>query len=378
MSRKNDDDVADGAAILTSVPLNDLKRGFAVLEKPLRDATLRVLDSGWYVHGPEHEAFEREFGEFLGGVNCAGVANGTDALELAIRSLDPPAGSEVVTVANAGMYASTAIRRSGLRPRYVDVDPTSLLMTAESLADRVDNNVSIVVVTHLYGKLADMDGIRDVCRPSGIAVLEDCAQAVGAGGPGRRAGTFGDAAAFSFYPTKNLGALGDGGAVVSAIPDVVRRVRDLRQYGWRAKYEVATDGGRNSRLDELQAALLRVRLPYVDAWNKKRREIIRRYLQAAEGTSVRVLPAPDVDHAGHLAVALAVDRDAARATLSAAGVQTDVHYPIADHQQEPFAADYRDHLPVTESTARQVFSLPCFPELTSAEVDRVCAVLAGL
>jgi aminotransferase EvaB len=377
VSSQAHDDVVR-AATLPTIPLNDLKRAFAALEGPLRGAAARVLDSGWYVHGPEHAAFEKEFGEFVGGANCVGVANGTDALELAIRALAPPPGSCVVTVANAGMYASTAIRRAGLTPRYVDIDPDSLLMSVESLNERLDDEVSIVVVTHLYGRLADVGEIRAVCRSRGISLLEDCAQAVGAGGVGRRAGTFGDVAAFSFYPTKNLGALGDGGAVTSKQPDVARRVRELRQYGWGAKYEVAMDGGRNSRLDELQAALLRVRLPFVDAWNEKRREIIAHYVQAAEGTGVRVLAARDVDHAGHLAVALAPDRDGVRAALSAAGVQTDVHYPIPDHHQQPFVSESPVRLPVTEATAQQVFSLPCFPELTSAEVERVCAALASL
>jgi len=361
------------------VPMNDLKRGFDSLAGPLQEAAARVLSSGWYVHGPEHQAFEGEFAEYLGVAHCVGVANGTDALEIALKALDPASGSVVVTAANAGMYSGTAIRRAGLTPRYADVDADTLLLTPETVATVLDDDVSVVVVTHLYGRLADVAGIRQVLAARGIALLEDCAQAAGAGTPGSRAGSLGDVAAFSFYPTKNLGALGDGGAVTSRRDDVAERARRLRMYGWSSKYEVGEDGGRNSRLDEVQAALLRVRLPHLDAWNEARRAVIARYVAAAEGTGVRVLPALGPDHVGHLAVLVTEDRDAAKAALTAAGIQVDVHYPVPDHQQKPFVADYADvSLPVTEERSGQILSLPCFPELTSDEIDRVCAALREL
>jgi aminotransferase EvaB len=224
-----------------------------------------------------------------------------------------------------------------------------------------------------------VSAIRELLRSRGIALLEDCAQAAGAGAPGSRAGSLGDVAAFSFYPTKNLGALGDGGAVTSPRQDVADRARRLRMYGWSAKYEVGHDGGRNSRLDELQAALLRVRLAHLDAWNEARRAIVARYVAAADGTGVRVLPAVGPDHVGHLAVLVAQDRDAVRDALTAAGIQTDVHYPIPDHQQKPFFAEHAEvSLPVTELRSGQILSLPCFPELTDAEIERVCAALKGL
>ncbi|MGY1805576.1 DegT/DnrJ/EryC1/StrS family aminotransferase [Blastococcus sp. SYSU D00922] len=362
-----------------TVPMNDLRRGFDALAGPLQDAATRVLTSGWYVHGPEHAAFEREFAEYVGVASCVGVANGTDALEIALRALGPAPGSVVVTAANAGMYSSTAIRRAGLRPRYADVDPGTLVLTPETVAAVLDDDVAVVVVTHLYGRLADVRGIREALAARGIALLEDCAQAAGAGTPGSRAGSLGDVASFSFYPTKNLGALGDGGAVTTNREDVAARARRLRMYGWSAKYEVTEDGGRNSRLDELQAALLRVRLPHLDGWNEARRAVVARYVAAAEGTGVRVLPATGPDHVAHLAVLVAEDREAARAALTAAGIQTDVHYPVPDHRQEPFAAEHAGvSLPVTEQRARQVLTLPCFAELRDDEVDRVCAVLRTL
>jgi dTDP-4-amino-4,6-dideoxygalactose transaminase len=372
-------DVSTPASRRSTVPLNDLKRGYDSLAAPLQEVAARVLASGWYVHGPEHQAFEREFAEYLGAAHCVGVANGTDALEIALKALDPAPGSVVVTAANAGMYSSTAIRRAGLRPRYADVDPDTLLLTADTVGSVLDDDVSVVVVTHLYGRLADVNGIREVLRARGIALLEDCAQAAGAGVPGNRAGSLGDVAAFSFYPTKNLGAFGDGGAVTTSREDVAQRARRLRMYGWTAKYEVGEDGGRNSRLDELQAALLRVQLSHLDEWNETRRSVIARYVAAAEGTSVRVLPAEGPDHVAHLAVVVADDRDAAREAMTAAGVQTDVHYPISDHQQKPFVAEHAAAtLPVTEERSGQIFSLPCFPELTSDEIDRVCAALREL
>jgi dTDP-4-amino-4,6-dideoxygalactose transaminase len=331
------------------------------------------------VHGPEHHAFEREFADFLGGGTCIGVGNGTDALELALRGVTDMTGSFVVTAANAGGYAATAVRRAGLRVRYADVDETTMLLTADTVEAVLDDQVSVVIVTHLYGRLAEMDAIVELCRARGVAVLEDCAQAVGAEMSGRNAGTFGDVAAFSFYPTKNLGALGDAGAVVSSRTDVVDRVRRLRQYGWESKYEVHEDGGRNSRLDEVHAAVLRVRLRHVREWNAVRRRVIERYASASTEEHVHVLPASGPEHAAHLAVAVSNDRDRVRASLTAAGVQTDIHYPVPDHRQPAFAGEFAGvHLPVTEAASRRVFSLPCFPELTDDEIERVCDVLGRL
>jgi dTDP-4-amino-4,6-dideoxygalactose transaminase len=359
--------------------MNDLARAAREQGPELRAAMERVLERGWYVQGSEHDAFERELAEFTGAAECVGVGNGTDALELAIRALAPGGDSVVVTAANAGMYASTAARRAGCGVRYADIDRTTLTLDWPAVEAVLDDAVSVVVVTHLYGRMADARAIREGCAPRGIRVLEDCAQAIGAEGPGGRAGAVGDAAAFSFYPTKNLGALGDGGAVTTSQPEVAAQVRRLRQYGWGGKYTVAAEGGRNSRLDELQAAVLRVRLPRVAAGNVRRREIIARYAAAATGTRVAVLAARGPGHAGHLAVALSEERDEVRSALKHRGVGTDVHYPLSDHRQAPFAAAYRDILlPNTEWAQERIFSLPCFPELTEAEVDQVCEALRGL
>jgi aminotransferase EvaB len=370
--------VTTGHTLLDTVPLNDLARGASEQRAELHAAIERVVDSGWYVLGGEHAAFEDELAAFLGVEACVGVANGTDALELAIRALAPHA-SVVVTAANAGMYSSTAARRAGCAVRYADVDRVTLTLDWATVEPSLDDAVSVVVVTHLYGRMAAVGEIVEGCSRRGIRVIEDCAQAIGAVAPAGRAGSLGDAAAFSFYPTKNLGALGDGGAVATTRPEVAEQVRRLRQYGWESKYTVAVDGGRNSRLDELQAAVLRVRLPRVEGWNARRRAIISRYAEAAAGTAVAVAPALDASHAAHLAVALCGERERVRRALAERGVQTDIHYPLADHRQEPFAAAYRDvHLPATEWAAERIFSLPCFPELREDEIEQVCDALASV
>jgi dTDP-4-amino-4,6-dideoxygalactose transaminase len=236
--------------------------------------------------------------------------------------------------------------------------------------------VRAVVVTHLYGLVADIEDIVGLCRPHGVAVVEDCAQAAGARRGNRRAGALADAATFSFYPTKNLAALGDGGAVTTDRDDVAERVRLLRQYGWSPKYEVTVADGRNSRLDEVQAAVLRTRLRQLDEWNERRREIARRYAGALAPETGRLVAREGGDYVAHLAVVLAEEREDLRARLDTAGIGTDIHYPVADHHQPAWRGDYPDlSLPVTERAVASVLSVPCFPELTDEEVDRVCEVL---
>jgi len=361
-----------------TVPMNDLLRGFNSHREELLAALVRVAQSGWYVQGPEHAAFQREFAHFVGVAHCVGVASGTDALELAIRAVGEGRDGTVLTAGNAGGYTTTAARRAGRGVSFADVDPSSLCLSRRSV-EPVLEGVAICVVTHLYGRLAPIEQIVELCHDRGVAVIEDCAQSVGAERGGRKAGSFGDAATFSFYPTKNLGALGDGGAVVTSDPDLAASLLRLRQYGWTSKYSIGVDGGRNSRLDEMQAAVLRSRLPHLPAWSERRRQIIKRYAAAAEGTSLTILPAAGEDHVGHLAVGLTPYRDEVVAALDAAGVRTDVHYPIPDHLQPAFAEDFAHvSLPVTEETARQVVTMPCFPELTDAEVEQVCDALRSL
>lgn len=363
------------------VPFNDLSRGMKRDRAELLDATARVLDSGYAIHGAEHAAFERELAAYVGVREAVGVATGTDALELAIKAVMPEGRTRVLTAGNAGAYTSTATVRAGFEPVYADIDPTTLCLTAETVASRLDG-VGVVVVTHLYGRLGDAAALRELCDANGIALVEDCAQAIGAVRGGRQAGSFGHAATISFYPTKNLGAIGDGGAVVTDDEDVARRLRSLRQYGWETKYRAVLSGGTNSRLDELQAAFLRIRLRSIDDFNARRRDIVERYRTAAASVPsdiLTVLPVDGPHHAAHLAVARSTHRDEVRAQLATAGIATDVHFPSPDWQQPAFArfAPQAD-LASTVAACGEVLSLPLFPELTDDEVELVCAALRGL
>jgi dTDP-4-amino-4,6-dideoxygalactose transaminase len=364
------------------VPLNDLSRGMVRDREAMLAATADVLDSGYAIHGAQHAAFETELRDYLGAGDAIGVASGTDALELAIKAVMPRGKDVVLTAGNAGAYTSTATVRAGFRPRYADVDPTTLCLTAETVAARLDDSVGVVVVPHLAGYLGDAAALRELCDARGVALVEDCAQAIGASVDGRQAGTFGHAATISFYPTKNLGAIGDGGAVVAESDRTAALVRQLRQYGWETKYRAALAGGANSRLDELQAAFLRIRLPLVDALNDRRRAIIARYVAAAaelDPALLTVLPAETDRHAAHLAVARSTRRDDVRAQLAAAGIATDVHFPLPDWEQPAFAAFAPDTaLAATETASREVLSLPLFPELEDREVDAVCAAIGAL
>ncbi|PZS13571.1 MAG: erythromycin biosynthesis sensory transduction protein eryC1 [Pseudonocardiales bacterium] len=363
---------------IAAVPVNALSRAVAAQREELHATAARVIDSGWFVLGPETEAFEQEFAASLGVGHCVGVGNGTDALEVALVAVGVSAASTVATVANAGMYATSAILKIGAKPLFVDVDAQDLLMTAASLRAAVEGHpgpVAAVVVTHLFGQLADVAPLLALCRSIGAALIEDCAQAAGARRDGRLAGSLATIGTYSFYPTKNLAALGDGGAVVTDDPGLADRVRRLRQYGWDRKYHAVTAGGRNTRLDEIQAAVLRLRLPQLAADNAVRRSIVARYAASVPAGRRFVLSALDESFSAHLAVLSTPARAADRAHLESAGVATDVHYPIPDHRQPALALSDPPSLPVTEAAAEQVLTLPCFPQLRDDEIERVCAAL---
>jgi aminotransferase EvaB len=362
-----------------TVPLADPRRAAAAFRGELAAAFDRFLGSGRYVLGREHDAFETEFADFLGVRHCVGVANGTDALELALIGVGCREGDAIVTAANCGGYTTTAARRAGLRVRFADVDSATLGLSRSGVAEALTTDVRAVVVTHLYGLVADVEGIVALCTERGVAVVEDCAQAAGARWDARRVGSLGDAATFSFYPTKNLAALGDAGAVTTDDDGVAEQVRLLRQYGWDSKYNVSVDRGRNSRLDELQAAVLRIRLGHLDHWNARRRQIVARYANALPAGAGRFVASTGEDYVAHLAVAVFEDREQARAQFAAAGVGTDVHYPIGDHRQPAWCDEYGGvRLPITEHAVEHVLTVPCFPELTEEETERVCEVLRGL
>ncbi|EIL98458.1 aminotransferase [Rhodanobacter thiooxydans LCS2] len=337
-------------------------------------ASAAVIASGYYVLGPNVKAFEKEFAEYCGVSDCVGVANGTEALELGLRSIGITQGNRVAVVANAAMYGTTAVLACGADPVFVDIDPAAHTMDPASLeAVLASGSIDATIVTHLYGRLADMDAIMALARKHGFAVFEDCAQAHGAHDAfGRRAGSFGKAAGFSFYPTKNLGAIGDGGAIVTNDPQVAGTLRKLRQYGWAAKYCNELPGGRNSRLDELQAAFLRIMLPQLDGWNARRREIANRYSREIRNERIRVPAISGAEYVGHLYVVQATDRAELQRHLAAADIGSDIHYPVGDHHQPFFGNRYvTTQLPVTEAACQSVLTLPCFPELSDDEATRV-------
>lgn len=356
------------------VPFNALGRRVGPVKADLTRVANEVIDSGYYVLGPNVAAFESEFADYLSVNHCIGVANGTDALEVALKATGVGAGDYVALAANAAMYGTTAVLAAGAIPVYVDTDPALATLSAERLKSQMEAGPPIraVIVTHLYGQLADVDAIMKIARSFDAKVVEDCAQAHGARTlDGRIAGSIGDAGAFSFYPTKNLGALGDGGAVTSNCADVMERAKSLRQYGWSGKYNNGLSGGRNSRLDEIQAAMLRVMLPLLDGWNARRRAIAGRMSSGITNPRIEV-PSIGLGHAGHLYVVRTVERDALRQHLADNAIQAEIHYPTPDHRQALFGARFADvALPVTERDAGTVLSLPCFPELQDEEVERI-------
>ena len=359
------------------IPFNALSRTPPEVMASIEGAIARVLASGWFVMGPEHNAFEAELAEYVGVDHAVALGNGTDALELALAAVGVGENDYVVTVANAGAYSTVAMRLLGATPAFADVDWATLQMTPatfEAALATIPGAPRAVVITHLYGAMADAAGIAAIARRHGIAVVEDCAQALGALSDGKRAGTFGDIATTSFYPTKNLGALGDGGAVFTNDEELADSVRRRRQYGWDRKYHIADDHGRNSRLDELQAAILRVKLPLLDGLNERRRGIHASY----EAATNRMVNHRSPSFIAHLAVLTADNREDARAALLAAGVASDVHYPIPDHHQHFPSNPVTASLPATERASQQVLSVPMFPELTDDEVARVSAALASL
>lgn len=362
------------------VPFNDLSRGTASIRPEIDAAIARVLDSGWYVLGPEHNALEAELSEYMGVGDTVLVANGTDALQLGLTAIGVRPGSVVLTAANAGGYTSTAVRSLGGVSLYADVDPDTMLLSVadiESAVTRAGSLPDVVVVTHLFGAVADMTAIMEWADRHGVPVLEDGAQSIGALHTGRRAGSFGRVSTTSFYPTKNLGALGDGGAVFTSDADTATHLRSLRQYGWASKYRTTIPGGRNSRMDELQAAIVRVKLRSLDALTDRRREIHSVY-EAAIGTGARLVNRAGDHFVGHLAVIETSDRERARQILAEAGVQTDVHYPIPDHLQPLTASTEQPSLPAVEAAAGTILSIPLFPELSDTEVARVAAAISRL
>jgi dTDP-4-amino-4,6-dideoxygalactose transaminase len=342
------------------------------------DAAVRsVLESGWYILGDACRQFEQAFATFCSAPHAMGVANGTDAVELALRAVGVGMGDHVVTVANTAVATVSAIERIGAIPVFADVDEATQTLSPASFARLVAHPlapIKAVVVVHLFGQPADLDALLPTAERAGIDVIEDCAQAHGAEIHGAKVGTLGAAGAFSFYPTKNLGAFGDGGAVVTNRAEVADRVRLLRQYGWRERYHSEVPG-LNSRLDELQAAILSVKLPWLTADNARRRAVAARYCDALRRLPI-ILPTERDGAAAvyHQFVVRSPQRDALARHLADDGIGTAILYPVPIHRQTAYTERYGNlSLPVTERLSETLLCLPIYPELSDEQVDYVCA-----
>ena len=357
-----------------SVPFLDLVTPHAELGAELEAAFRRVLASGWYVLGSEVEAFESEFAAYCGAGHCVGVANGLEALTLALQGFGIGPGDEVIVPANTYIASWLAVTHAGATPVPIEPVESTHNLDPDRIAAAITPRTRAIMAVHLYGQPADMDPIVALARERGLKVIEDCAQAHGARYRGRRAGTLGDAAGWSFYPGKNLGALGDGGAVTTSDPDLADRVRVLRNYGSRVKYRNEVPGF-NSRLDELQAALLRVKLTRLDDWNARRRELAAFYLRSLAATPGLVLPVVPswAEPVWHLFVVRHPRRDAFQSELARRGIGTMVHYPIPPHRQEAYASLKigEGRFPLAERLAVEVLSLPMGPHVGAADREAV-------
>jgi dTDP-4-amino-4,6-dideoxygalactose transaminase len=364
-----------------AIPQTDPRAAYLALRDAIDAAMARVALGGRYILGEEVAGFEREFAAYIGVRHGIGVASGTDALVLALRAIGIGANDHVATVAHTAVATVAAIELAGARPLLVDIDPLTYTLDPAALARALASppgRIAAIIPVHLYGQPADLDAILALARRHDARVIEDCAQCHGAGLQGRRAGSVGDLAAFSFYPTKNLGALGDGGMVVTGDDALAERVRELREYGWRQRY-VSALPGLNSRLDELQAAVLRVKLGALERDNACRAAIAEAYDRGLAGLPL-TLPArrAETTHVFHQYVVRSPGRDALRAALGDRAIGANIHYPVPVHRQPAYAGRLAigpSGLGETERAAREVLSLPIYPQLADAAVERVIAAV---
>jgi len=369
-----------------SIPQANPGAGYRALQMEIDAAVARVLQSGWYILGQEVRAFEAEFATWLGTAAAVSCGNGTDALAIALRALGVGPGASVVTVSHTAVATVAAIEMVGATPVLIDIEPDYYTMDPRELAEVLAHPpagvppIRAVIPVHLYGQPAALPPIIAACRQYGVPVIEDCAQAHGATLDGAKAGTFAEIATFSFYPTKNLGALGDGGMLATANPKLGTDIAALRQYGWRTHY-VSDAVGVNSRLDELQAAILRVKLAHLDVQNARRRSIAAAYAGALDGKSLAPAVRAGAGHVFHLYVLRSQERASLQARLREAGIGTGIHYAMPVHLQPA----YRGRIALgpaccraTEIAAGQVLSLPMYPELTDGQVAHICDVLQAI
>ncbi|MDF1776195.1 MAG: DegT/DnrJ/EryC1/StrS family aminotransferase [Rhizobiaceae bacterium] len=362
------------------IPFLDLQAAYLELKAEIDAAVARALDSGWYILGPEVEAFETEWAQYCGANHAVGLANGLDALTLALRALDVGPGDEVIVPSNTYIATWLAVSAVGATPVPVEPDPATHNIDTTRIAAAITPQTKVLLPVHLYGQPADMDPILTLARQHGIAVVEDAAQAHGARYKGKRIGAHGDIVCWSFYPGKNLGALGDGGAITTSRPDLADKVQMLRNYGSRVKY-VNEVQGVNSRLDPIQAAVLRVKLKYLDDWTDRRRTIADLYTKGLKDSGLILPHVPDwADPVWHLYVVCTEERDALQQRLGAAGIGTLIHYPLPPHMQEAYAelGMTADAFPLARQMADGVLSLPIGPQMEVQHAAFVCNAVCGL
>ena len=365
-----------------TIPQTDPNAGYEAQAAEIDAAVARVLRGGRYLLGPETEAFESEWARYVGVAHAVTAASGTDALHLALRACGIGPGDEVITVAHTAVATVAAIDLCGATPVLVDIEPGGFNLDPAALDGARTARTRAVVLVHLYGQPADLGTVADFCRLHHLRLIEDCAQAHGALYEGRRVGSFGDAAAFSFYPTKNLGAIGDGGAAVTNDPALAETMRALRQYGWRQRRYVSEEPGWNGRMDELQAAILRVKLRTLDEGNDQRRALAALYGQRFQGVPGLRTPQERAGtrHVYHQYVVRCAGRDALADALRGSGIGTLVHYPVPVHRQPAYARRQltRASMDETELAACEVLSLPMYPQLSSANAARVADTVANI
>ena len=355
------------------IPFLDLRRAYRELENEVAPAVTRVLEGGAYILGAEVETFEEEWAQFCEVAGAAGVGNGTDALVLALLAsgaVRPGRGDEVVTTPLTAPYTALAIVNAGGVPVFADIDATTYTLDPSAVEGAITPRTRAILPVHLYGQMADVAALGRVAERRALVLVEDAAQAHGACGHGRKAGAHGGAAAFSFYPTKNLGAYGDGGAVVAPEPKLVERVKTLRQGGHPAAL-ASGETGRNSRLDAVQAAVLRVKLPHLEAWTERRRTLAALYDEGLRDTRLTLPLNTGAAHVRHLYVIQHPERDRLRAHLTVRGIETLVHYPSLLHRHSLFGGDRHPPVPVAESVVNRLLSLPLYPQLERQEAQTV-------
>lgn len=361
----------------TNIPFLELSGMNREVEGPIAKAYAEVCGTGAFVGGPAVDRFETQWAAYCGTPHAVGVGSGTDALVLSLRALGLGPGAEVVVPALTFVATVEAVVLAGATPRFADVDPETLLLTPASLEEARTSRTRAVIAVDLYGQIPDMDGLRGVTDRHGLALVEDAAQAHGATWRGRRAGSFGDAGCFSFYPAKNLGAFGDAGAVVTGDHGLAERVRSLADHGRAAgSHHRHTAVGTTSRLDALQAVVLSAKLPRLDTWTRCRRRLAMSYRQQLAESPVRLVTEDlRARHAYHLCVALVPERDRVRAALGRRGIQTGVHYPQPCHLLAPYRSFADRPLPVAERATGALLSLPLFPHMTDSQVEQVTSAL---